>query len=123
MVEHYQSNVWQICKALLFLLERDGKIMCQQELVNSLNQIYVSFNADISPLDGNILLAFFPAEAGVLSVQPHEVFKKLLAIKPSKAHDPDHVPCRIVKEFAYELAEPITTITSIWYCTSNLERI
>ena len=93
-----------------FLLERDGKIMCQQELVNSLNQIYVSVNADIPPLDGNILLAFLPAEAGVLSVQPHEVFKKLLAIKPSKAHDPDHVPCRIVKEFAYELAEPITTI-------------
>ena len=43
-------------------------------------------------------------------MQPHEVFKRLLAIKPSKAHDPDNMPCRIVKEFAYELAEPITTI-------------
>jgi len=35
---------------------------------------------------------------------------KLLAIKSSKARAPDNVPCRIVKEFAYELAEPITTI-------------
>ena len=43
-------------------------------------------------------------------MQPHEVCKKLLAIKPSKAHGPDNVPCRIVDEFAYELAEPLTTI-------------
>ena len=84
--------------------------MCQQELVNSLNQFYVSVNADLPRLDGNILPAFLPAVAGSLTVQPHEVCKKLLAIKPSKAHGPDNVPCRIVKEFAYELAEPITTI-------------
>ena len=84
--------------------------MCQQELVNSLNQFYISVNADIPPLDSNILPAFLPAEAGVLTVQPHEVCKKLLAIKPSKAHGPDNVPCRIEKEFAYELADPITTI-------------
>ena len=84
--------------------------MCQQELVNSLNQFYVSVNADIPPLDSNILPPFLPAEAGVLTVQPYEICKKLLSIKPSKAHGPDNVPCRIVKEFAYELALPITTI-------------
>ena len=78
--------------------------MCQQELVNSLNQFYVSVNTDIPPLDSNILPAFLPAEAGVLTVQPHEVCKKLLDI----IHN---VPCRIVyKEFTYDLAEPITTI-------------
>ena len=54
--------------------------MCQQELVNSLNQFYVSVNTDIPPLDSNILPAFLPAEAGVLTVQPHEVCKKLLDI-------------------------------------------
>ena len=46
-------------------------------------------------------------------MQPYEVCKKLLAIKPSKAQGPDNVPCRIVNEFAYELAEPITTISTI----------
>ena len=91
-------------------LDRDGRTISQQELVNSLNQFYVSVNADIPPFDSNILPAFLPAEAGVLTVQPHEVCKKLLAIKPSKAHGPDNVPCSIVKEFAYKLAEPITTI-------------
>ena len=84
--------------------------MCQQELVNSLNQFYVSVNADIPPLDSNILPSFLSAEGNVLTVQPHEVCKKLPAIKQSKAHGPDNVPCRIVKEFVYELAEPITTI-------------
>ena len=87
--------------------------MCQQELVNSLNQFYVSVNADILPLDGNILPAFLPAVAGVLTVQPHKVCKRLLAIKPSKAHSPEHVQCCIVKEFAYELAESITIIFNI----------
>ena len=97
-------------KPSFFSLDRDGRTISQQELVNSLNQFYVSVNADIPPLDSNILPAFLPAEAGVLTVQPHEVCKKLLAIKPSKVHGPGNVPCRIVKEFAYELAEPITTI-------------
>lgn len=35
---------------------------------------------------------------------------KLVAIKPFKSHGPDNVPCRILKEFAYELAVPVTTI-------------
>ena len=53
----------------------------------------------------------FP-EAGVLSVQLHEVCKELFAVKPS--HGPDNVPRRIVKEFAHEVAEPITTICNTW---------
>ena len=84
--------------------------MSQEELANSLNQLYVSVNADIPPLDSNLLPALLPAQAGVLTVQPHEVCKKFVAFKPSKANGPDNVPCRIVQEFAYELAEPITTI-------------
>ena len=53
-------------------------------------------------------------------MQPHEVCKKLLAIKPSKAHGPDNVPCRIVKEFAYELAEPVTRPISLTPCLSKV---
>ena len=54
--------------------------------------------------------AFLPAEEPAPTVQPHEVSKKLLEIKSFKAHGPDNVPCRILKEFAYELAEPVATI-------------
>ena len=53
---------------------------------------------------------FSLCETGLLTVQPHEVCKKFVAFKPSKANGPDNVRCRIVQEFAYELAEPITTI-------------
>ncbi|PFX16746.1 hypothetical protein AWC38_SpisGene18968 [Stylophora pistillata] len=97
-------------KPSLISLERDGKIISKQELFKSLNRFDVSVNADIPPLDSNLLPAFLPAEAEAPFLQPHEGCKKLLAIKASKAHGPDNLPCRIVKEFAYELAEPITTI-------------
>ena len=33
-----------------------------------------------------------------------------MAVQPFKAQGSDNVPCRILKEFAYELAEPVTTI-------------
>ena len=33
-----------------------------------------------------------------------------MVVQPFKAQGPDNVPCRILKEFAYELAEPVTTI-------------
>ena len=33
-----------------------------------------------------------------------------MAVQLFKAQGPDNVPCRILKEFAYELAEPVTTI-------------
>jgi len=93
-----------------FVLERDGKTMCQQELANSLNDFYASVNADIPLLNTEIIPAFLPAAEEVPKLHPHDVCKKLLAVKSSKAHGPDEIPCRIVKEFAYELAEPVTTI-------------
>ena len=93
-----------------FSLERNGRALSQQELVTTLNEFYCSVNADIPPLEVTTLPAFLPAADSAPTVQAYEVCKKLLATKPSKAHGPDNVPCRIVKEFAYELAEPVTAI-------------
>ena len=42
-------------------------------------------------------------------VQPYEVCKKLTSIKPHKAH----IPSRIFKEFAFELATPAATIFNV----------
>ena len=47
------------------------------------------------------------------SFQSYEVCKKLFSIKPSKAHGPDNIPCRVLNEFAYELAAPIATIFNV----------
>ena len=71
---------------------------------------YASVNSDIPPLDVTALPAFLPAKEPVPTIQPHEVACKLLEIKPFKAQGPDNIPCRILKEFAYELADPIATI-------------
>ena len=40
----------------------------------------------------------------------HEVCKKLLSVQATKAMGPDNIPPGIIKEFAYELAEPVTLI-------------
>ena len=93
-----------------FSLEHGGRTLDQSELVRALNVFYASVNSDIPPLNLAALPAFLPAEEPAPTVQPHEVSKKLLEIKPFKAHGPDNVPCRILKEFAYELAEPVATI-------------
>ena len=61
-------------------------------------------------MDATTIPAFLTAETCVPTIQPHEVCKKLLAVQPFKAQGPDNVPRRILKEFAYELAEPVTTI-------------
>ena len=97
-------------KASSSSLECDGKVLNEMELAVTLNQFYVSVNEDIQPLDATTLPAFLPAETCVPTIQPHEVCRKLLAVQPFKAQGPDNVPCRILKEFAYELAEPVTTI-------------
>ena len=82
-------------------------------------------NIDIPPLDVTVLPGFLPAVEPVQSVQPHEVCMKLLSIDPFKAHGPDNVPCRILKEFAYELAEPVTgnfqRVACFWNGPFNLE--
>jgi hypothetical protein len=53
-----------------FLLERDGKTMNEHELVKSLNEFYVSVNADIPPLEVNKLPAFLPANECIPTIQP-----------------------------------------------------
>ena len=79
---------------------------------DTLNKFYVSVNEDIPPLDATAIPAFLLAETCVLTIQPHEFCRKLLAVQPFKAQGPDNVPCRILKEFAYELVESVTTIVN-----------
>ena len=107
-----------------FSFDRDGKTLNQPELVNVLNEFYASVNSDIPPIDVTTLPAFLPADKIAPTVEPYEVCIKLLAVCPFKAHGPDNVPSRILKEFAFELAEPISiifneslqsgTVTAIW---------
>ena len=107
-VQHFKKNGcrmwWKLVNKMAgkfekksnFSFDRDGKTLEQPELVNVLNEFYVSVNSDIPPI--------------APTVEPYEVCIKLLAVSPFKAHGPDNVPSRILKEFAFELAEPISII-------------
>ena len=93
-----------------FNFKRDGIILDQTEVVNNLNMFYASVNNDVPTFDITKLPTFLPAAEPPPKVEPHEVCKKLLSIKAFKSSGPDNIPSRILKEFAYELAEPITRI-------------
>ena len=97
-------------KTRSFSIERDGIILNGEYLPLALNEFYVSVNLDIPPLDQTSQQAFLPARNDIPTVQPYEVCNKLRALKIHKAAGPDKIPNRVLKEFAYILAEPIATI-------------
>ena len=106
-----------------FSLECNGEILNDQQLASTLNEFYVSVNADIPTLNENSLPTFPSAIVNVLTVQPHEVCEKFLALKLHKATGPDNVPCRILKSFAHVLAEPVTIIFNASLSSSVVPKI
>jgi hypothetical protein len=110
-------------KTKSFSLERNGETLNDEQLASALNEFYVSVNADIPTFDVNSLPAFLPANDAFLAVQPYEVCQKLLALQPYKATGPDNVPSRFLKDFAYILADPVTTIFNASLSSSVVPRI
>ena len=70
-------------KSKSFSLECNGEILNDQQLASTLNEFYVSVNADIPTLNVNSLPAFLPAIGNALTVEPHEVYEK-----PSQSNRP-----------------------------------
>ena len=93
-----------------FTLERDGVVLSESELAACLNHYFANVARDIPPLDMSSLAAYLLPNEREPLVHLHEVCKKLLSVQPNKAMGPDNIPPRIIKEFGYELAEPVTTI-------------
>ena len=96
-----------------FTLERNGQPLSQIDLASTLNDFFVSVSADIPQLNLDELPTFLPALDQAPTVQPFEVCQKFLALKPFKTSDPDSIPPRVLKQFAYELAEPVTKIFNV----------
>ena len=93
-----------------FTLEGDGVALSEGEVAESLNQYFATVSADIPPLDTSCLPSFLPSAEEVPMVHSHVVCKKLLHVKTKKTMGPDSIPPRIIKEFAYEMTEPVTKI-------------
>lgn len=104
-------------------LQVDGKTLTGSELMTPLNEYCVSVNADISPLDLSSLPAFLPALNDIPYIQPYEVCQKLLSLKTNKAAGPDNLSARILREFAYELAVPITKRFNLSLSTGSVPSV
>ena len=89
--------------------DEEGRIISGATLATCLNEFFVSVISDIKPLDTSVLPCYLPSPQPPV-IETQEVCKKLLAISAFKAPGPDGIPTRIWKEYAPELAEPITLI-------------
>ena len=92
----------------IFTLERNGQPLSQIDLANTLNDFSFSVSVDIPQLNLDEFPPFRPALDQAPTVQPSQVCQKFLALKPFKASVSDNIPPRVLKQFAYELAEPVT---------------
>ena len=68
-------------KSKSFSLECNREILNDQQLASTLNEFYVSVNADIPTLNENSLPTFPSAVVNDLTVQPHEACETFLALK------------------------------------------
>ena len=89
---------------------KDGTSLFGTDLANALNNHFPSISVDLPPIDLCSLPAYLPTPVPEPTITPMEVCMKLLKVKPFKARRPDGIPNRIIKEFAYELAQPVCEI-------------
>lgn len=94
-------------------IEKNGSVLTDSELAEELNNFFLSVNADIPALDLCYLPSFLPATEPLPIIQPYEVCKKIAMLNSCKATGPDKIPSRILNEFAFELAEPVTHIFNV----------
>ena len=91
-------------------LEEDDVLLTNDELVTTLNNFSLSINEDIPTHNLSKLLAYLPAVDQLPTIHPYQVCKKLLSLNSFKAAGPDNILPRILKEFAYELSDPLANM-------------
>ncbi|KAI8479751.1 hypothetical protein Bbelb_424990 [Branchiostoma belcheri] len=80
-----------------------------RDMANLINQKFTNVTTSLPPLDRSKLPAYLPSRPPPV-VHPWEVYWKLRRIKTNKSPGPDGIDGRLLKEFAYELSEPIVDI-------------
>ena len=94
-------------------LEENGVLLTNDNLVTTLNHFFLSVNEDVPTLDLSKLPAYLPAADQLPITHPYQVCKKLLCLNSSKAAGPDNIPPCILKDFTYELSDPLAEIFNL----------
>ena len=102
---------------------KNGTTLSGKDLAQSLNTYFLSVSNDLSPLNPLLLPAYLPAPRPVPKIFPDEVCTKMLNTKVFKSSGPDNIPNRIIKDFAYELAEPVCHIFNTSLSTGEFPNI
>ena len=89
---------------------RYGATMSGKDLTQLFNYHFLSINADLPCLDLGSLPAYLSALQPAEIITPMEVCAKMLKVSASKSHGSDGMLNPIIKEFAYELADPVCDI-------------
>ena len=93
--------------------EEEDVLLTNDELVTTLNHFFLSINEDIPILNLSKLPAYLPAVDQLPTMHPYQVCKKLVSFNSFKAAGPDNIPPRILKEFAYELSDPLADMFNL----------
>lgn len=83
----------------------------------------MGLNSNIPPLDNDSLPAFLHHRNDIPIVQSYKVCNKLCSLKTHIAACSDEISNRILKEFIYILADPITSIVYTFLHSSVVPRV
>ena len=82
----------------------------RQELAEAVNQHFSSVCSQLPALDLENFPAYLPADAAPPVIKRADVQRELSNIRCNIATTPNELPPRLVKEFAFELSQPLTHI-------------
>ena len=72
--------------------------------------IFFKNNTDLSSLDLSLLPAYLPAPHPLPTISVEDTCSRILSITTLNSHGPDDIPSRIIKNYAYELADLVFRI-------------
>nr|XP_054775077.1 uncharacterized protein LOC129283269 [Lytechinus pictus] len=79
-------------------------------VANAINDHFISIGSDLPALDRTNLPAFLPSKTECPGVRRWDVYLHLRNLKLHKAGTTNDLPIRIIKEFAFELSDPLTDL-------------
>ncbi|XP_063951555.1 uncharacterized protein LOC135153199 isoform X2 [Lytechinus pictus] len=106
----WHKHIKKLCKLSTKKVDIPGSDDDPVDTAVSINTHFAAICNQLPPLDLNLLPAYLPADSPPPIIYQGQVLSALRKLKANKASHFNDLPIRLVKEFAVELAEPLTYI-------------